>query len=459
MGPKIKKSSSRLSKVSQKTLKKKIHRLVERYFYAAHLQGDFVPMRDRIRYSGRVYDKNELISLVDASLDFWLTEGPYAEAFGRSLRKFLGLDYASLVNSGSSANLIALSALTSLRLEDRRILPGDEVITAACGFPTTVNPILQIGAVPVFVDVDLLTGNAIVSQIRKAIGKKTKAIMMAHTLGFPFDLDAVMRLATSHKLWVIEDCCDAFGATFGGKKVGTFGHIATLSFYPAHHITTGEGGAILTNNPLLYRIIESFRNWGRDCWCRPGEDDLCGKRFGWKLGTLPFGYDHKFIYSEIGYNLKMTDLQAAIGVEQMKKLPSFIRARRRNWKQLFHALQPFERYFVLQKKHPKSVPSPFGFMLVVRDSAPFTRDQVVRFLEKHNIATRMLFAGNLLKHPAYTTIKHRIVGKLTNSDFIMSNGFWVGVYPGMTKPQMNYLISIFKKFLANYLHRKESIKQ
>lgn len=431
-------------------MQKKIKALVSDYFLKNHFQRAFLPGVSSVKVSGRVFDEHEIENAVEASLEFWLTEGHFAEEFCKNFSKFLGVKYATITNSGSSANLAAFNALTSSKLGTRRIKPGDEVITVACSFPTTVNPIIQFGAVPVFVDIDLATRNVIPELIERAISKKTKAIIIAHTLGNPFDLDKVMKIAKKNSLWVIEDCCDALGAKYRDKYVSTFGDLATFSFYPAHQITMGEGGAVVTSNPDLYVLVNSFCDWGRDCWCRTGQDNRCGRRFQFQLGKLPYGYDHKYTYSHIGYNLKATDIQAAIGLAQLDKLPKFISKRRANFKYLFDRLKKYEKFFVLPNWSSKSNPSWFGFMLVVRKNAPFSRLDIVNFLQSNKIETRSLFAGNLLKHPAYGGIKHRVVGDLKNSDLVMSNGFWIGVYPGIDKQRLKYVLSKFEEFLAKY---------
>ena len=355
-----------------------------------------------------------------------------------------------MVNSGSSANLVALLALTSEILKERALRPGDEVITTAVGFPTTVNPIIQNKCVPVFVDVDTSTHNVIPSQLEKAVTKKTKAVVLAHTLGNPFNLKEVLRIVEKHNLWLIEDCCDALGSTYNNKLAGTFGDIATFSFYPAHQITMGEGGAIITNNPFLHRSIKQFRDWGRDCWCDTGQDDTCGKRFMWKIGEVPLGYDHKYIYSQIGYNLKLTDFQAAIGVAQLKKLPQFIKQRKENFQKLYKTLKKYDKYLILPQKDIKADPCWFGFMIVIRDKAPFSKLDLVKFLESKKIATRGLFGGNLLRHPAYKNIKCRKIGKLLNSDKIMNDGFWIGVYPGINDEMIKHILTQFKEFISQY---------
>jgi CDP-6-deoxy-D-xylo-4-hexulose-3-dehydrase len=395
-----------------------------------------------------VFDAEDVQSLVDSGLDFWLTTGRFANQFEKEFARYFGVRGASLVNSGSSANLVALSALTSNKLGDRQLKPGDEVITVAAGFPTTVNPILQNNLVPVFIDVSLPTFEVDVTQLEAALSDKTRAVMIAHTLGNPFDLAAVKAFTRKHNLWFVEDCCDAVGALYNGEKVGTFGDLATVSFYPAHHITMGEGGCVLTDKPLLKTLVESFRDWGRDCWCEPGKDNTCGKRFDWQLGGLPCGYDHKYTYSHIGYNLKLTDMQAAVGVSQLKKLPGFIAARRRNFDILYQGLKKFEDVLMLPAATPSSEPSWFGFPLAVRPDAPFGRDELVRHLEARKIGTRLLFAGNLVRQPAYQDIPKRIVGDLANTDFVMRNVFWIGVYPGLTEQMLAYIISSFSDFMA-----------
>jgi CDP-6-deoxy-D-xylo-4-hexulose-3-dehydrase len=414
--------------------------------YSLKNQDPFVPGTSHIPYAGRIYDEKELISLVDASLDFWLTTGRYAEQFEKDLADFLGVKYCLLTNSGSSANLLAVSALTSPKLGERRLKPGDEVITTACGFPTTLNPILQNNLVPVFLDVEQGTYNIQTEQIENALSDRTKAIMVPHTLGNPANLDAIQKLVKQHNLWFVEDNCDALGSRYHGNLTGTFGDISTCSFYPAHHITMGEGGAVCTDEPLLKKIIASFRDWGRDCWCDPGCDNSCSKRFDWKLGDLPHGYDHKYIYSHIGYNLKVTDMQAAIGVEQLKKLPGFIQRRKENFDLLNQGLKKYENYLILPHATQYSDPSWFGFPIIVRSDAPFSRDDLVHYLEEHRIATRMLFGGNLLKQPAYSDMKYRLVGSLENTDIVMNNLFWIGVYPGISQDKIDYIISTFNIF-------------
>ena len=410
----------------------------------------FVPGRDYINYAGRVYDENELINLTDASLDFWLTAGKYAAEFEKKLASFIGVKYCVLVNSGSSANLIAVCCLTSPLLKEKRLMPGDEVITTACGFPTTLSPILQNNLVPVFVDVALGTYNIDVRKLEKAITRKTRAIFVAHTLGNPVELDKILQVVRKHNLWFIEDNCDALGSKYRGKYTGEFGHVSTCSFYPAHHITMGEGGAVLTDDSLLRRIVVSFRDWGRDCWCEPGHDNTCKKRFLQQSGNLPFGYDHKYVYSHIGYNLKVTDMQAAVGVAQMEKLPMFIQLRQKNFLALYTRLKKYEKYLLLPETTKYSEPSWFGFPVAVRETAPFNRSDIVNYLENHKIATRMLFGGNLLKQPAYQNIKHRVFGSHKNTDYVMNNLFWLGVYPGITKEKLKYIFRIIDEFFRAY---------
>ena len=406
----------------------------------------FIPGKTRVNYAGRVYDEKEIINLVDASLDFWLTAGRYAKQFEKEFAEFLGVKYCILTNSGSSANLLAISALTSPLLKEKRLKPGDEVITTACGFPTTLNPIIQNNLVPVFVDIELGTYNIDASKIEKAITKNTKAIFIPHTLGNPAKIGEIIKIARKYKFWFIEDGCDALGSKYKEKYTGTFGHISTCSFYPPHMITMGEGGAVLTNDPLLRRVILSFRDWGRDCYCEPGQDNTCGKRFSQKFGKLPFGYDHKYVYSHIGYNLKVTDMQAAVGVAQLKKLPKFIEARKKNFTCLYDQLKKYEKYFILPEATANSEPSWFGFPILVKEDAPFARADIVNYLEKNKIATRMLFGGNLTKQPAYENTKYRIASGLKNTDLVMNNLFWIGVYPGITKEKQGYMLKIIDDF-------------
>lgn len=437
-----------------KILRKKVLELVRKY-YTAKPKEKFVPSQTYINYAGRVYDEEELVLLVDSSLDFWLTAGRYTREFENKLADFVGVKYALLTNSGSSANLLAISALTSPLLKDRRLKPGDEVITTAVGFPTTLNPILQNNLIPVLVDVEMGTCNIDVSKIAKAITKKTKAIFVSHTLGNPVKLDKILPVVRKHNLWFIEDNCDALGSKYKGRYTGTFGHISTCSFYPAHHITTGEGGAVLTDGPLLRRIILSFRDWGRDCWCEPGTDNTCGKRFNWKLGRLPFGYDHKYIYSHIGYNLRATDMQAAIGVAQLKKLPEFIEIRKKNFAYLYDHLRKYEKYFILLHATEHSEPSWFGFPVIVAENSSFTRADIVNYLENNKVATRMLFGGDLTKQPAYSGTKFKIFGSLENTKRVMNDLFWVGVYPGIAEEHINYISEIFDEFMKTILAAKQ----
>lgn len=429
-------------------LREQILELTAEYHREAFPSRDFQPGKSPVPVSGKVIDGADLRSVVDSALDCWFTTGRFAKAFEKKLARFIGVRSCSLVNSGSSANLVALTALTSPKLGDRRLKPGDEVITVAAGFPTTVNPIIQNRLVPVFLDVTLPTFEIDVSQLESALGPKTRAIMIAHTLGNTFDLDSVMTFARKHKLWVVEDCCDALGSTYRGQKVGTFGDLATLSFYPAHHITMGEGGAVLTNTPLLQTLVESFRDWGRDCWCEPGVDNTCGKRFDWELGTLPCGYDHKYTYSHIGYNLKATDMQAALGLSQLDHLDQFIASRRDNFRYLREAIEPLEDVLMLPIATEGADPSWFGFPLGVRADAPFTRDQLVRALEAEKIGTRLMFAGNLLRQPAYQEIEFRQIGDLPNTDFVMRNVLWLGVFPGLTRPMLDHIAGTISRFTA-----------
>jgi len=431
-------------------LREKIIELTKEYFDIAHNNESFNPGEDYINYSGRVFDYNEGISLVNASLDFWLTSGEYTNLFQKKLSKYLGIRNSILTNSGSSANLLAISSLTSEKLGSKKIKEGDEIITVAAGFPTTVNPVYQNNLVPVFLDVDEKTGNIDVSMLSDALTEKTKGIMLAHTLGNPFDLDSVCQFAEQNDLWLVEDNCDALGSTWNNKKTGTFGHMSTQSYYPPHHLTMGEGGSVNTDIPKLKKIIESFRDWGRDCWCESGVDDTCGKRFDWELGDLPKGYDHKYIYSHIGYNLKVTDLQAAVGVAQMDKIESFIKSRKENHKFFMNELKKYEEFIKLPEKYSQADPSWFGFIINIKPESPFSRFEIVNFLEKNKIATRMLFAGNLIKQPAYKERKHRIIGDLKNTNTLMNNAFWIGVYPGITKEMRSYVSNIFEDFFNKF---------
>jgi len=430
-------------------LRDQILDLAEEYFHEQFPQRDFVPGESAVPVSGKVLSGRDLRNLVDASLDCWLTTGRFAKEFERRFARFFGVRGCSLVNSGSSANLVAFSALTSPKLGDRRIKPGDEVITLAAGFPTTVNPILQNQCVPVFVDISLPTYQLDATLLEGALSDRTRAIMFAHTLGNVCELDAVVDFAKRHNLWFVEDSCDALGSTYNGQVVGTFGDLATVSFYPAHHITMGEGGAVVTNSPLIQTLVESFRDWGRDCWCEPGKDNTCGKRFQWQLGELPEGYDHKYTYTHIGYNLKMTDMQAALGLSQLERLPSFITARKKNFQYLHERLKPYEDVLILPDSYPEADPSWFGFPLGVRENAPFTRNALIEALESRNIGTRLLFAGNLVRQPAYQGVKYRVVGELKNTDFVMRNVFWIGVYPGLTEPMLDHIVDAFSVFMRD----------
>lgn len=435
--------------MNEKEIKKEIFKNVRLLFKLNQNKDKFVPNKSHINYAGRIYDEKELINLVDSSLEFWLTSGRYAKEFETKLAEFIGVKHCLLTNSGSSANLLAISALTSPLLKERQLKPGDEVITTACGFPTTLNPIIQNNLVPVFIDVDLATYTIQSEKIEKAITPKTKAIFVAHTLGNPNNIEKILKIAKKHKLWFVEDNCDALGSKYNGRYTGTYGHIATCSFYPAHHITMGEGGALLTNDPMLNRIILSFRDWGRDCWCDPGHDNTCNRRFSQQFGKLPLGYDHKYVYSHIGYNLKVTDMQAAVGCAQLAKLPKFIEARIKNYKYLYDNLKKYEQYLLLPEPVKNSEPSWFGFPILVKDNASFTRADIVNYLENNKIATRMLFGGNLIKQPAYENIKYRLHDNLNNTDTVMNNLFWIGVYPGITKVKIEFIIKIFDSFFKS----------
>ena len=436
-------------------LRSRILGLVREYHDAAFAAQEFVAGETQIHFAGRVFDDEELVNLVDASLDFWLTTGRYAEEFERRFARMLGVRHALLVNSGSSANLVALSCLTSTKHARRRLTRGDEVITVASSFPTTVNPIIQNGLVPVFVDVTVPTYNVDVEQLDAALSPRTRAIMIAHTLGNPFDLDAVTAFAAEHDLWLIEDCCDALGSTYRDKPVGTFGDLATVSFYPAHHITMGEGGCVLTNKGRLKVAATSFRDWGRDCWCAPGNENTCGKRFGHQLGELPFGYDHKYIYSDVGYNLKLTDMQAAVGCAQLDKLPAFVEARRRNFRTLHAGLEDLEEFLILPQATAHSDPSWFGFPLALREDCPVERDYMLKFMNGRKIATRLLFGGNLLRQPAYLNAEHRQIGDLRVADFVMNNVFWIGVYPGLSDAALDFMIQSFHDAFAKAPRRRK----
>ncbi|PHV63367.1 lipopolysaccharide biosynthesis protein RfbH [Cyanobacterium aponinum] len=430
----------------EQQLRDKVLASVVEFYQFKFANRSFIPGQTYIPVSGKVFDEQELTKLVDSSLDFWLTTGRYAAEFEEKFAQWMGVKHCLLVNSGSSANLVALSALTSPKLGEKQLKPGDEVITVAAGFPTTVNPIFQNRLVPVFLDVQLPSYDIDVDQLEQALSSKTKAIMIAHTLGNPFNLEAVMAFAEKHDLWLIEDNCDAVGSVYNGKKTGTFGHLATVSFYPAHHMTMGEGGAVLTSDTRLKKIVESFRDWGRDCWCAPGVDNTCNKRYGWQLGTLPFGYDHKYTYTHVGYNLKMTDMQAAVGVAQLDKLPEFIQKRRDNYEFLWQNLADLQDVLTLPQATPNSEPSWFGFPIFVKEDAPFTRNELVQHLETNRIGTRLLFGGNLLRQPLYEGWEYRVVGDLTSADKIMNCVFWIGVFPGLTEEMLSYVVKTIKDF-------------
>ena len=434
--------------MNKNEIKLQILALVEQYAAIEYAPKLFEPGVSMVPPSGKVLGAAELKNMVEASLDGWLTTGRFNNAFEKQLGEFLGVKHVLTTNSGSSANLLAFSALTSPQHGERAIKPGDEVISVAAGFPTTVNPILQYGAVPVFVDVCIPTYNIDPALIEAAVSDKTKAIMMAHTLGNPYNLAEVTRIAKKYNLWLIEDCCDALGSTYDGKLVGTFGDIGTVSFYPAHHITMGEGGAVFTNNNDLKRIIESFRDWGRDCYCKPGKANTCGKRFGWQLGTLPFGYDHKYTYSHLGYNLTITDMQAACALAQMDRLLGFIEARKRNFAFLKERLKPCEEFFILPEATMDSDPSWFGFPITIRETAGVARVDLLKYLDQYKIGTRLLFAGNLTRQPYFQDRQYRVSGELTNTDVIMNNTFWIGVYPGLNDPMLDYVCDRIEAFLS-----------
>ena len=421
--------------------------LTGEYARRFHATKPFVPGESPVPVSGKVYGESDMRNLVDSSLDFWLTTGRFNEQFEARLADRLGVAHALTTNSGSSANLLALSTLTSHYFRGDALKPGDEVITVATGFPTTVNPSLQYGLVPVFVDVDIPTYNIKPEMIEAAVSDKTRAIMIAHTLGNPFDLAEVMRVAEKYNLWVVEDCCDALGATYDGKGVGTFGHIGTLSFSPAHHITMGEGGAVFTDKPRLKRVIESMRDWGRDCWCAPGQDNTCGKRFGRRLGSLPMGYDHKYTYGHAGYNLKITDMQAAVGLAQLDRLEGFIEARARNFATLTELLRPLEDVFILPQATPRSEPSWFGYPITIRPEAGIDREALVQHLNEMKIGTRLLFGGNLLRQPYMKGRNYRVVGSLENADLVTTNTFWIGLYPGLTTDHLTYAVDVIDRFI------------
>lgn len=428
-------------------LRAQIRNLVKEYHAEAFPEKPFLGGISTVPVSGKVFDEHELDLLVDSSLDFWLTTGRYAEVFEKRFAKVMGMRHALLCNSGSSANLLAVTALTSPRLGKRALKEGDEVITVAAGFPTTVNPIVQNRLTPVFVDAELGTYDATAEKVAEAVGPRTRAIVMAHTLGNPFDVAGVMQIAEQHNLYVVEDTCDAVGARFNGQPVGSFGDLSTTSFYPAHHITMGEGGCVLVKKGSMKKIVESLRDWGRDCWCPPGQDNTCNRRFDWQLGELPYGYDHKYVYSHIGYNLKMTDMQAAVGVAQLDKLDDFVARRNANFKRLLKGLKPLEEFLLLPKATKGSEPSWFGFPITVKEGAPFSRFDLVRHIESRRIGTRQLFGGNLLRQPAYKGIPVRVVGNLKNADIITEQTFWVGVYPGLSVEMIDYIIESISEFV------------
>jgi len=439
----------------QNQIKQKILELTKEYYTAGKEEQSYKE-GDRICYSGRVYDDAEMVNLVSSSLEFWLTAGHYTDEFEERLAKFIGVKYCSLVNSGSSANLVAFMALTSPTLGERRIKRGDEVITVAAGFPTTVTPVVQFGAIPVFVDVTIPEYNIDVTKLEEAYTEKTKAVILAHTLGNPFDLQSIKDFCDRHQLWLIEDNCDALGSKYKYQDqwvhTGTVGHISTCSFYPPHHITMGEGGAVCTNDTRLHRLINSFRDWGRDCWCKPGVDDTCKHRYLQQFGELPLGYDHKYVYSHFGYNLKATDMQASVGCAQLDKLEEFIRIRKQNWKLLREGLKSISEYMILPEYSDQSDPSWFGFLMTVKKESGFTRDALAQYLEQKNIQTRNLFAGNYLKHPCFDEMReigegYRVVGSLDNTDYIMNQSLWIGVYPGMSHEMIEYMICTIKEFV------------
>ena len=440
--------------MTQEELKQDILEKTKQYYKLVHeaqQKKEFVPGESRVNYAGRVFDEKEMINLVDSSLDFWLTYGDYSKEFEKQLAKYLNVRWSFLVNSGSSANLLAFYTLTSPLLKERQIKRGDEVITVAAGFPTTVAPIVQYGAVPVFVDMELKHFNIDVSQLEASLSPKTKAVMIAHTLGNPFNIKAVKEFCDEHNLWLIEDNCDALGSTYDGRPTGTWGDIGTSSFYPPHHMTMGEGGATYTDNPLLKKIMLSLRDWGRDCWCESGVDNTCKSRFTQSFGSLPKGYDHKYVYSHFGFNLKATDMQAAVGVAQLEKFPIFVQKRKDNFQRLYSGLHDLEE-FILLEAQPLSDPSWFGFMITLKDNVTFSRNEIVEFLEDNHIQTRNLFAGNMLRHPMFEVLEndmdYRVIGTLNNTDKIMSDSFWIGLYPGMGDSAIDYMINMIRQFCA-----------
>lgn len=433
-----------------KQLRQEIIQKTIEYYQVKFSKNEFIPGQSRVNYAGRVFDQQELINAVEASLDFWLTEGRFSEEFSQKMSEFLGIEHVLLTNSGSSANLLAFSALTSEKLGDKRLKPGDEVISVAAGFPATVTPIIQYGLVPVFVDVTIPTYNIDIEMMKRAITPKTRCIFLAHTLGNPFDINAVMEIAKEHDLWVIEDNCDAFGSEYAGKKTGTFAHLSTISFYPAHHITTGEGGAICTNDAQLAQLVRTFRDWGRDCYCAGGENNTCGKRFSQQFGCLPFGFDHKYVYSEIGYNLKMTDIQAAIGTAQIDKLPEFCEKRRANFSEWYCIFAKYPEYFIMPAATENSNPAWFAFIVTLNESAPFTRNELTDYMNMRLIETRVLFAGNMTKQPGFMNKNWIIANNLKNTDYIMNNTFFLGTYPGITSEMFKYSEEVLSEFLSKY---------
>lgn len=430
-------------------IKQQIENLIKEHYNLIHSPQPFIAGKTPCPVSGRVYDADDMISLNEANLEFWLTTGRFNEEFQAKICKRMSAKSALTVNSGSSANLVAMTSLTTSFMGERQLKPGDEVITCATGFPTTVNPIIQNNMVPVFLDVEVPTYNMDCSKIEEAITPKTKAIMIAHALGNPFDLETICSIAKKHDLFLIEDCCDALGATFNGQSVGSFGEVGTLSFYPAHHITTGEGGAVFTKNNKIKRAMECIRDWGRDCWCEPGEDNTCKKRFDWMLGQLPHGYDHKYIYSHCGYNLKMTDMQASIGCSQFDKLDHFIERRQENFDRLFNGLKELEDYIILPETLQQSKPSWFGFPISLRSGVSGEREKLVQHLNEHLIGTRLLFGSNLVRQPYFEHVQHRVVGELTHSDFVTENSFWIGVYPGLTNQHVDYMLEVIHQWFKN----------
>jgi CDP-6-deoxy-D-xylo-4-hexulose-3-dehydrase len=435
---------------NQLEIRNKIVVLTKEYYKEKFAGSQFTPGKSKVNYAGRVFNEQEIVNLVESALDFWLTEGRFSEQFAEKISEFLDVSNIILVNSGSSANLIALSSLTSEKLGDKRLKLGDEVITVSAGFPATVTPIIQNNCIPVFVDVDMKTYNIDIKMMEKAITKKTRCIFIAHTLGNPFNIDAVMKIANENNLWVIEDNCDAFGSKYKGKYTGTFGHISTMSFYPAHHITTGEGGAVVTNDEQLAKIIRSFRDWGRDCYCVGGENNTCGKRFSQQFGTLPVGYDHKFVYSEIGYNLKMTDMQAAIGAAQMDKLSMFCTIRKENFNRYNQIFNKYSDYLILPVATEHSDPAWFSYIVTIKASAPFKRDQLTKYLNDNLIETRNLFAGNMVRQPAFIGKNFRIADHLNNSDYIMNNTFFLGTYPGLKSEMLDYISNLLEAFMRDF---------